>query len=70
MRPINPSAKMNPATSDRRVQSSLRLATLAALLASYLAPAAALADPAAIQPGEVWPDDRGQHIQAHGGGVM
>ncbi len=23
-----------------------------------------------IQPGEVWPDDRGRHIQAHGGGVI
>ena len=23
-----------------------------------------------IIPGEVWPDDRGQHIQAHGGGIL
>lgn len=23
-----------------------------------------------ITPGEIWPDDRGQHIQAHGGGVI
>jgi hypothetical protein len=23
-----------------------------------------------IRPGEVWPDDRGQHVQAHGGGVI
>ncbi len=23
-----------------------------------------------IQPGEVWPDDRGRHIQAHGGGIL
>ena len=23
-----------------------------------------------IKPGEIWPDDRGQHIQAHGGGVI
>jgi hypothetical protein len=23
-----------------------------------------------IKPGEVWPDDRGEHIQAHGGGVI
>jgi hypothetical protein len=23
-----------------------------------------------IKPGEVWPDDRGQHIQAHGGGIL
>ena len=23
-----------------------------------------------IQPGAVWPDDRGQHVQAHGGGIL
>ena len=23
-----------------------------------------------IRPGEVWPDDRGKHIQAHGGGII
>lgn len=25
--------------------------------------------PDIIKPGEIWPDDRGQHIQAHGGGI-
>jgi hypothetical protein len=31
----------------------------------------AVADgPQTIQPGELWPDDRGQHIQAHGGGII
>jgi hypothetical protein len=28
------------------------------------------AGPAVVQPGEVWPDDRGQHVQAHGGGIL
>ncbi|XHR95519.1 hypothetical protein ACFJIV_02080 [Mucilaginibacter sp. UC70_90] len=23
-----------------------------------------------INPGEVWPDNRGEHIQAHGGGII
>lgn len=23
-----------------------------------------------IKPGEIWPDDRGQHVQAHGGGII
>ncbi len=23
-----------------------------------------------IRPGEIWPDDKGVHINAHGGGVM
>ncbi|HEY4414836.1 MAG TPA: family 43 glycosylhydrolase [Verrucomicrobiae bacterium] len=27
------------------------------------------ASPQLIQPGAVWPDDRGQHVQAHGGGI-
>jgi len=31
----------------------------------------AVADgPQTIQPGEIWPDDRGQHVQAHGGGII
>src|SRR5215469_9023220 len=24
----------------------------------------------AIRPGEIWPDDRGMHVQAHGGGII
>ena len=28
------------------------------------------AGPQTIHPGDVWPDDRGQHIQAHGGGIV
>jgi hypothetical protein len=37
-----------------------------------LAAAAAFpqATPDVIRPGEVWPDNRGQHIQAHGGGII
>ncbi len=32
--------------------------------------AAAAAAPQLIRPGEVWPDNRGQHVQAHGGGII
>ena len=32
--------------------------------------AAVLSGPQVINPGEIWPDDRGQHIQAHGGGII
>jgi len=42
---------------------------LAAILFCLTAPAL-LAAPAAIKPGEVWPDNRGQHVQAHGGGMI
>lgn len=29
-----------------------------------------VAAPQAIRPGELWLDDRGQHIQVHGGGII
>jgi hypothetical protein len=32
--------------------------------------AAVAADPQTIVPGGIWPDDRGQHVQAHGGGII
>ena len=35
-----------------------------------LANSVASAAPQTIRPGEVWPDDRGKHIQAHGGGIL
>ncbi len=35
-----------------------------------LAAAGAFAAPQAIRPGEVWPDNRGKHVQAHGGGII
>ena len=28
------------------------------------------AEPQTIQSGELWPDDRGKHVQAHGGGIL
>src|SRR5512143_2794639 len=30
----------------------------------------AVGAPQTIKPGETWPDDRGRHIQAHGGGIL
>ena len=29
-----------------------------------------LAAPQTIRPGELWPDERGKHVQAHGGGII
>jgi hypothetical protein len=37
---------------------------------SPVSAANALATGHLIQPGEIWPDDRGRHIQAHGGGII
>jgi hypothetical protein len=45
-----------------------RAAALLAALALCLA-AAAYAGLETIRPGEIWPDNRGLHIQAHGGGI-
>ena len=47
-----------------------RIMAIIPLLAHFLFSAVAFTEPAIIQPGEVWPDDRGQHIQAHGGGII
>ncbi len=37
---------------------------------ALLAATSAIAAPQRIRPGELWLDDRGQHIQAHGGGII
>ncbi|HEY3838975.1 MAG TPA: family 43 glycosylhydrolase [Bryobacteraceae bacterium] len=41
-----------------------------AFIICWLSAAVAVAAPQVIKPAEVWPDDRGQHIQAHGGGII
>ena len=55
----------------RRAPTGLGRAIHACAFAAVccLAPAAWSA-PQLIRPGEVWPDDRGRHIQAHGGGIL
>ena len=35
-----------------------------------MAASPAWADPQKILPTEIWPDNRGEHIQAHGGGII
>jgi hypothetical protein len=49
---------------------SVALATFAGCAAAHPTPPAARSGPQVINPGEVWPDDRGQHVQAHGGGII
>ncbi len=46
----------------------IRLFAALGLLAT--AHGARAAEQPIIRPGEVWPDDRGQHVQAHGGGIL
>jgi hypothetical protein len=41
-----------------------------AAVISWLLAAIAAAAPQTIRPGELWPDDRGNHVQAHGGGII
>jgi len=63
--------------------SYTRLIALAALLLTLTAshitsralstpetPATAATQPNEFLPGQLWPDDRGRHIQAHGGGIL
>jgi hypothetical protein len=47
-----------------RLVNPRKLAFLIATLAL------AASGPQTIKPGDVWPDDRGRHIQAHGGGIL
>jgi hypothetical protein len=41
-----------------------------ALIAAFISRTALAASPAEIKPTDVWLDDRGQQIQAHGGGIL
>jgi hypothetical protein len=43
---------------------------LALSLCLVTVPAQAADGPQMIRPGEVWPDNRGQHVQSHGGGIL
>jgi beta-xylosidase len=43
---------------------------LAFIASMTLIAACGFAASVTIKPGEIWPDDRGQHIQAHGGGML
>lgn len=46
-------------------------AIIPSLLLSILLPAILSAEPRnSFQPGEIWPDDNGVHINAHGGGIL
>jgi hypothetical protein len=54
------------------VGNSLRICVAGTLLPVMLCliTATATATPQTIKPGEIWPDDRGRHVQAHGGGIL
>jgi hypothetical protein len=43
---------------------------MAVSMLSWLIVTPAYAAPQTIKPGEVWPDDKGHHVQAHGGGII
>jgi len=49
---------------------SIHSAVILSLLAACGCCAASGHPPAEIKPGDVWPDDRGRHVQAHGGGIL
>lgn len=55
-------------TTDNRL--GLRGCVIWLYAATAILPGGSLAAPATIKPREIWPDDRGRHVQAHGGGVI
>ena len=60
----------NGALAYYGAMSSYSYATRPLLIALLLGRSIATAAPQSIKPGELWPDDRGQHVQAHGGGIL
>src|SRR5438067_12066220 len=46
------------------------LLILTCLATPFVPAPGASASPGVIKPGAIWPDDRGRHIQAHGGGII
>jgi len=61
-------AKGRPLLDRNRLRISAAGTILAMMLCLVTATAAAA--PQTIKPGEIWPDDRGRHLQAHGGGIL
>lgn len=59
-----------PMTIRHPVLGALSLAAAICALPDGLPGVVATAAPVAFNPGAVWPDNRGQHIQAHGGGIL
>jgi len=63
--------------SSKTIAARLGALCLAALVTTFACSGAAKSaataprsGPQAITPGELWPDNRGQHVQAHGGGII
>ena len=54
----------------KRNFTKTRIVTALGAAALQLSVGWAIAEPATFNPGALWPDNRGQHIQAHGGGIL
>src|SRR5258708_8847228 len=56
---------------NRLIPPAFNLSFVAVIIAFFsLAVGNLLAEPQDVRPGEIWPDDRGKHVQAHGGGII
>lgn len=51
-------------------QFSMRIKFFTTLVAALSLVLPAAAQLSSFRPGEIWPDDKGVHINAHGGGVL
>ncbi len=56
--------------SGRISRVGVCLAGVLGILLASVAASRAAAEPQTIHPGAIWPDDRGAHVQAHGGGII
>src|SRR5690349_5187209 len=67
------SAMLSKLPQEPLMRTALTLATLLSLTAFTFAQHATPPEPNGpqkISPGAIWPDDHGNHIQAHGGGIV
>jgi hypothetical protein len=70
MRPFNRSWNAIIALSATLLGAGAGLVAQTAPPASRPVEETASTGPQKILPGEIWPDNRGQHVQAHGGGIL
>jgi hypothetical protein len=67
---IYPTIKMKKRLFFLRNSLPVMLATAGFGFVLGIVSGSASTDPQIIRPGEIWPDNRGQHVQAHGGGIL
>jgi hypothetical protein len=68
--PVDSLSSPEPAPSPTPASTNAPTANAPAAIPAPQSPAVTDAGPQTIKPGAIWPDDRGKHVQAHGGGII